>query len=207
MSAIDKLASALGHRDEKPNQELAQDIAASNDKAAVKELVDNLTNKNKQIQSDCIKTLYEVATLKPALVAPHVSTLLTLLQSKNNRMQWGAMTALSAIVAERPAEIYAALPGIMDSATAGSVITKDHAAYILSYLSSQKAYNGAFDLLLELMADSPENQFPSYAEKAAAHAEGVNKSRLLDLLRDRVGKIESETKRKRVEKVIRKLSK
>lgn len=60
MSIIDQLASSLGRRDEVPNQELAEKIAAAKDKKAVKDLVDNLANKNKDIQSDCIKVLYEI---------------------------------------------------------------------------------------------------------------------------------------------------
>jgi hypothetical protein len=45
MSVINKLASSPGRRDETPNQELAVEIASSNDKKAVQELVDNLSNK------------------------------------------------------------------------------------------------------------------------------------------------------------------
>ena len=55
MSVLDKLASALGRRDELPNQTLAQAIIKKEDAKAVKELVDNLQNKNKDIQSDLFK--------------------------------------------------------------------------------------------------------------------------------------------------------
>ena len=49
MSVLNKLASALERSDEVPNQLLAKEIAASADKVAVQELVDNLANKNKDM--------------------------------------------------------------------------------------------------------------------------------------------------------------
>ena len=49
MSVIGKLASSLGRRDEVPNQELAKQLVKKKDKAAVKELLDNMDNKNKNI--------------------------------------------------------------------------------------------------------------------------------------------------------------
>jgi hypothetical protein len=50
MDVLDKLAFALGRRDEAPNVELAKDIAVKNDQVSVKTLVNNLGNKNKSIQ-------------------------------------------------------------------------------------------------------------------------------------------------------------
>src|SRR6185436_409694 len=97
MSILNKLASALDRSDEVPNQLLAKDIAASADKVAVQELVDNLANKDKDIQSDCIKVLYEIGTIKPELIAGYVDTFVKLLGSRNNRLVWGAMTALGTV--------------------------------------------------------------------------------------------------------------
>lgn len=53
---LQKLASSLGlgRRDEIPNQELAKEIITTPNEKAAKELVENLANKNKDIQSDCI---------------------------------------------------------------------------------------------------------------------------------------------------------
>ena len=97
MSVLQKLASALDRSDEVPNQLLAKEIASSGDKVAVQELVDNLANKNKDIQSDCIKVLYEIGDIKPDLIAGYVDTFVKLLGSRNNRLVWGAMTALGAV--------------------------------------------------------------------------------------------------------------
>ena len=69
MTIIDQLATSLNRKDEAPNQELAKQIANNNDTHAVKELVENCNNKNKGIQSDCIKVLYETAMIQPKLIA------------------------------------------------------------------------------------------------------------------------------------------
>jgi hypothetical protein len=52
MSILTKLASSLNRRDEVPNQELAKQIAKTNDTKGVKELFENLNNKSKGIQND-----------------------------------------------------------------------------------------------------------------------------------------------------------
>lgn len=57
MSVLHKLASTLGRRDEVPNQKLAREILRAKDKGAVKELVENLANKDKRIQSDSVTVL------------------------------------------------------------------------------------------------------------------------------------------------------
>ena len=93
MSVLDRLACSLGRNDEVPNQELAAEIAKKGDKQAVKELIENLQNRDKANQNDCIKVLYEVGERNPGLIAPYVSEFLDQLSSKNNRMIWGAMTS------------------------------------------------------------------------------------------------------------------
>jgi uncharacterized protein YfcZ (UPF0381/DUF406 family) len=206
MSVINKLASSLNRRDEIPNQELAAAIAGANDKKAVQELVENLNNKSKDLQSDCIKVLYEIGTLKPALIANHVNSFIELLGNKNNRLQWGAMTALHAITSEKPDAVYNALPTIIAVADKGSVITNDHCVGILIKLAAVKKYaEDAFQLLLERLKISPTNQLPMYAENALAVIDENNKAIFIKTLTARLGEIEKETKRARVEKVIKKL--
>jgi hypothetical protein len=206
MSVINKLASSLNRKDETPNQELAAVIAGSNDKKAVQELIDNLSNKSKDVQSDCIKVLYEIGTLKPALISTHVNSFIELLSNKNNRLQWGAMTALHAITHEKPDAVYNALPTIIAAADKGSVITNDHCVGILIKLAAVKKYaEDAFQLLLERLKISPVNQLPMYAENALPVIDENNKAIFINTLTARLGEIEKETKRARVEKVIKKL--
>ena len=95
MSVLDRLATSLGRRGDEANQELAAELAQSGDAEDIAELVDNLSHKNRRIASDCVKTLYELGYLAPEWIAPHVDAFLALLDSKNNRLVWGGMTALS----------------------------------------------------------------------------------------------------------------
>ncbi len=207
MSVIDRLASSLGRRDELPNQELATEIASSNNKKAVKELVDNVVNSKAAVQSDCIKVLYEVGYVKPKLIAPHTATFLQLINHKNNRLQWGAMTALSCITREKPKEIYKHLPQIMQACDKGSVITRDSAVNILIQLAADTKYaKNAFPLLMEQLRGSPVNQLPMYAERSLPIINEKNKEEFLIVLKSRLDDVEKESKRKRIEKVIRKLS-
>lgn len=207
MSIIDKLASSLNRRDEVPNQELAKQITETEDKQAVKELVNNLNNKNKAIQNDCIKVLYEIGYKQPALIAAYFEEFVALLNSKNNRLQWGGMIALSTITKENPEAIYANLSKIIDAADKGSVITKDGAVGILIGLCTLKQYaENAFSLLTEQLLKSAVNQLPMYAERAMPIINEENKEHFIRVLTSRLNDIDKDSKKKRVEKVIKKLT-
>ncbi|WP_083204980.1 hypothetical protein [Bacillus sp. FJAT-27264] len=207
MTIIGKLAASLNRKDEGPNQELAKNIADREDKGAVKELVDNLNNSDKNIQSDCIKVLYEIGVIKPFLVVEYSKELLSLFDHKNNRLVWGAMTALDVITLENPATIYESLAKIVETADKGSVITKDHAVNILIKLCSVEQYvDNAFSLLIEQLKKCPTNQLPMYAENAMSIINDKNKDVFIKTLISRLDEIEKDTKRKRVEKLIKRLS-
>ena len=97
MSALQRIAYFQDRRDEVPNQELAKELAAKKDRKGIQEIAANLWNENSQIQSDCLKVLYEIGYLQPKLVAPYTGDFLKLLHSRNNRLVWGAMIALSTV--------------------------------------------------------------------------------------------------------------
>ncbi|MEP6594814.1 MAG: hypothetical protein ABJA71_02660 [Ginsengibacter sp.] len=207
MNVISKLASSLNRRDEVPNQELAKQITNNGDKKAVQQLVENLNNNSKHIHNDCIKVLYEIGQRKPSLIADYAKKIVELLDNKNNRLQWGAMTAISTINLENPKVIYSALPKIIAVAGKGSVITKDYAVNILINLCSIRQYaENSFSLLIEQLLSSPTNQLPMYAEKAIPVINDKNKTLFINALASRLNDIEKDTKRKRVEKVIKKFS-
>jgi hypothetical protein len=124
-----KLATSSHRTGQTLNQELAKRIAEKGDREAVSKLVGNLTNSS--VQSDCIKVLYEIGELRPSLIADFRANFIELLGSENNRMVWGAMTALDTITLEDPDATYSALTRIIAAADSGSVITKDHAVSIL----------------------------------------------------------------------------
>lgn len=53
MSILNKLASALERNDQAPNQLLAKEIVETENRAGVRELVENLGSKNKAIAAAC----------------------------------------------------------------------------------------------------------------------------------------------------------
>lgn len=205
---LDQLATSLNRRDEGPNKKLAQTIAATNDAAAVKELVALLQHKDKNIQSDVIKVLDETGALKPELILPYIPELIKLLQHKNNRMVWGAMAALSAVAPAAPAILYDNLGLILDAAAKGSVITKDHTVKILVILAVSPAYtDDCLVLLLDQLKDAPVNQLPAYAEQTATIVTPEYKPEMARILTQRLPEVEQETKHRRLANVIRKLQK
>jgi hypothetical protein len=208
MNVIDQLASSLNRKDEVPNQELALKIVAAKDKLAVKELIENLQVKNKDIQNDCIKVLYEIGGHEPKLIEEYAPVFRDLLKNRNNRLQWGGMAALDSIVSEKHSFIYDSLPVILDAVSVGSVITMDGAVNILIKLCRIPDYaENTFMVLIEIMQKSPTNQLPMYAERATSIITNENKEAFIKVLINRLPEIEKESKRKRVEKVIQKIQK
>ncbi len=207
-SVLKLLSSAQNRRDQGPNEELAEQIAGKEDQNAVKVLTEHLSDKSKDVRNDCIKVLYEIGERKPSLIAPYASEFLPLLQSKDNRMQWSAMTAIYSLTPARPKWVYDALPEILQAADLGSVITKDNAVKILISLCTHKEYaDNCFDLLNEQLLKSAVNQLPMYAEKALTVINTSNKSIFIKSLHSRLADIDKESKRKRIEAVLRKVQK
>jgi hypothetical protein len=207
MSIISKLASSLHRRDEVPNKELAQQIIKANDKKAIKELVENLSNKDAKIQSDCIKVLYEIGEHRATLIAGYDKEFLALLENKNNRLVWGAMTALDCITSINPKGIYKNLAKILATAEHGSVITKDHGVNILIKLAADKNFtDNSLTLLLGQLKTCATNQLPMYAENALPVITGKYKNDFIKVLTSRLNDIEKESKQLRVKKVIKKMS-
>ncbi|MCW3106580.1 MAG: hypothetical protein JWQ09_1086 [Segetibacter sp.] len=206
MTIINQLATSLNRRDEVPNQELAKKIVQSHDKNAVKELIDNLKNKDKNIQADCIKVLYEIGGEQPVLIKDYMDDFTALLNSKNNRLAWGGMTALNYITTENPDAIYKLLPKLIDAANSGSVITRDNLVGILIKLEAQKKYAGkVFPLLIEQITTCPTNQLPMYAENAIPVINDSNKLQFIKILQRRLPELESKPKKNRILKVIKKV--
>jgi hypothetical protein len=207
MSILTKLATSLNRRDEEPNILLAKQIAIKKDKKAIEELIELLYHKNKNFQHDAIKVLYEAGEINPSLISPYIKEFIALLDHKNNRLQWGGMIAIDSLTLENPKKIYLSLSKIISSADKGTVITKDHAVNILVKLGSIKTYiDNIFPLLNEQILKSPVNQLPSYVEKAAAVVSDKNKIKFLQTIQLRMKDVGQDSKRKRLEKVIKQVS-
>lgn len=208
MPVVDQLATSLGRRDEVANQVLAKTIAEGNDTKAITELVAIVSGKDRALQSDAIKVLYEVGERNPSLIAEHTDLFLRLLTGKNNRLAWGAMTALESIASVNPHGVYPHLSTILSATDAGSVITRDHAVGILVKLMQTDTYRSeCFPLLLEQMQKCPPNQFPMYAEMTITAIIAEQKQAFTTLLKERLNDLPKESQQKRIEKLLKKLSK
>lgn len=70
---LDRIAFFQNRRDEVPNQQLAKELAETENRAGIKEIAENLQNKNQNVQSNCLKVLYEIGYLKPDLIIGYTS--------------------------------------------------------------------------------------------------------------------------------------
>jgi len=204
VSVLNRLASSLGRRDEVPNQELARDLAAKKDKAGVREIAENLWNKDKNIQADCIKVLYETGYLEPKLIADYTEDFVRCLRSKNNRLVWGGMTALAEVAKSNPDAVFKHLGEIKKAKETGSVITVDNAISTLAYTAAaKKKYDETiFPYLLKHLAGCRPKEVPQHSEKILPAVNSSNKADFIKVLEKRVEDL-SGSGLSRVKKVIR----
>jgi hypothetical protein len=188
MSVIDKLAHSLGRRDEALNQELAHHLAAKKDKAGIHEVAENLWNKDKNIQADCIKVLYEVGVIEPELIAEYAEDFVKLLRSKNNRLAWGGMTALAEVARANPEAVFKNLDAIKKAKETGSVITVDNAISTLAYTAAANGkYNEAiFPYLLNHLSSCRPKEVPQHSEKTLPAVNDSNKNEFIKVLEKRM---------------------
>lgn len=204
MSVLDRLACRQHRRDEIPNQELARDLVAAGDREGIAELAANLTNRDANIQSDCLKTLYEIGYLDAALIAPYAAAFVKLLRSRNNRLVWGAMIALATVAALAADELYPQVGEIQKAMADGSVITVDNGVKALAAIAAHNpAYNRElFPFLLQHLAACHPKDVPQHSENALPAVNATNKAEFIAALEDRLDDL-TAAQQTRVKKTIR----
>ena len=208
MSVINRLAYSQNRRDEVPNQELARDLAAHKDKAGIREIAENLWNKDKNIQADCIKVLYEVGYIEPALIASYAEDFVKLLKSKNNRLVWGGMIALAEAAKTNPDAVFKHLDEIKKAKEAGSVITVDNSIAVLAYTAAANVeYNKViFPYLLKHLSGCRPKEVAQHSEKTLPAVNADNKDAFIKVLNKRMEDL-SGAGLTRVKKVIKQAQK
>lgn len=203
MSVIDKLATSHGRRDEYPNQELAKELAENKNKIDIEELVENLDNKDRNIQSDCIKVLYEIGYLDPELIADYADGFIHLLRSKNNRLVWGSMIALSTIAEIRSQKLFNQRDEIIQAIDHGSVITVDRGIQALAIVASNNDVyrKELFRYLLNHLAACRPKDVAQHAEKILVAVDADNKTAFIEVLEKRKGDLK-QSQEKRVQNVV-----
>ena len=165
---LEKLAYSLGRNDEEPNIELAKELAKTKNKKGIKEIVDGLNNPKEQIANDCIKVLYEIAEITPGLISEYVGNFIQLLKSRNNRLVWGSMTALSKIVSLNAEEACQNLDTILRAYEKGSQITIDNSISVFAELvrADKKYEKKVFPIIIEHLEKCRPKDVGQHAERA-----------------------------------------
>jgi len=207
MPVLNRIAFFQNRRDEVPNQELARDLLAKKDRQSIQEIAENLWNKEQNIQSDCLKVLYEIGYLEPELIADYVNDFLELLNSRNNRMVWGSMIALATIAGIRADEIFPQADRIRQLMEKGTVITKDNGIKILVALAaSNDVYHEAlFPYLLKQLENCRPQDMARYAESIIVAVNARCKDAFVNVVKSRIINLEG-SQAVRLRKVLRNLS-
>ena len=184
VTALERIAHFKNRRDELPNQELARDLASRHDRDGICEIAENLWNKNKGIQADCLKVLYEVGYIDPALIDDYAEDFVRLLHSRNNRLVWGAMIALGTIADLKPQVVVAHLDEIKSTMEKGSVITIDNGVQVLARAASksEKYSREIVPYLLEHLRTCRPKDVAQHSEKSLPAMNATNKSRFIKVI-------------------------
>lgn len=188
MAALDQIAFSLGRRDEIPNQMLAKKLAAESDLQGFQEIADHLWDKNANIQSDCLKVLYELGMIKSELIKGFGDDFIKLLHSKNNRLVWGSMIALSTIGDIQADGLFPHIDEIIKATRNGSVITTDNGVKTLALIGSTKPeYRKAvFPFLMEHLQTCRPKDVPQHAEHTLAAVSTDNCPIFIQILEKRM---------------------
>jgi len=200
---IELLACRLDRNDEVPNVELAEMLCESMDKTGVREIAEGLKSDDQAVANDCIKVLYEIGQRKPELIADFTDSFITGLSSKNNRIVWGSMRALSFIAPIKPKAIFERLSEIIAAYKKGSVITVDCSISVFANLckASNDYHTRVFPILLDHLVKCRAKDIPQHAERMAVCINADNEEAFITALFARATDL-SEAQNNRIMKII-----
>jgi hypothetical protein len=203
-SVLSRISYYQNVRDEVPNQELARALAETRNAAGIREIAAHLWDKNKNVQSDCLKVLYEIGYINPDLIADYVDDYLKLLHSKNNRLVWGAMIALAAVADLRADAAWAQIDSVMHSVEAGSVITVVWGVRALAKVaaSSPERRERIFPFLKQLLATCIPRDVPTHAESMLCAVDQSVRAEFLSILEARRAEM-TASQQARLKKVLK----
>jgi len=203
MSITEELLAANARRSKEQNKAAAERIASTGDKKAVAELIKLLSCKDKTVQSDAVEILYETGYLNPACITDGCKEFVALLTSRNNRLVWGAMIALSRIASVAPDRVFPHLPLIRQTVDRGSVITKDAGVVLYAQLVKMKKYRtDVVPLLFDELKMCPIKQLPQYVEKSVGSIDTALRADFMDIVEKRSGDLGTESRVKRIRKAL-----
>ena len=206
---IHRLASSKGRRDQGPNKALAADVISSADFDAIEKLIDIIADQTLHINltADALKVLEMIGEQQPKWIEKAFTPTLQLLESKQNKLVWRAMTIISLTSIFFPDKTFENLGMILKTMDSGTVITRDHGVSVLINLYQSNYQDEVKPLLIEQILRAPDNQLGQYAEK---WMKIISKDDIHDLLRtleQRQPDLTHPSHQKRIEKIVLKLYK
>jgi hypothetical protein len=203
---IEQVATNLGVNSDEPNIKLAEKIIEKQDKNGVKEIIDGIKNKNKQIQSDCIKVLYEIGYRDPDLISKYVDDFTNLLKSKNNRLVWGSTIALATIAELKSEKLYEKIEDIYAIYKAGSVITIDNCISIFAGIAKANIEyeKKILNIFVEHFSSCRTKEIAQHLERASICMNARNSKKIIDIILNRFSEM-TDSQKKRVDKVVKKI--
>jgi hypothetical protein len=110
------------------------------------------------------------------------------LESKQNRLVWGAMIALSTVAAIQAAEIARHSEDIQRAMEHGSVITKDNGVKVLATVAAQREEQRSqiFPYLLKHLETCRPKDVPQHAEAVLVAVDAGNKTGFIRVLDGRM---------------------
>lgn len=182
MEWIHKIAFYRGIRNESPNKDLAQELADTDNKEGVRQISKYLYDKNKSVCSDCLSVLYTIGYSKPELIEEYLDDFLKLLRSKNNRMVWGSMIAISTVARLKSDYLFDKLDLILQTMKEGTLITEVWGIKALVNLSlGNKEYkNKTLPILYDYLEKCRPIDFASRIETVLPLIEHAEESEKID---------------------------
>lgn len=209
MTLADQLASSLGERSQLPNKALGAEIVRSQDKAALNEIRELISENQKlAVLGDALKVVEIMGELDSAFTKEAIDQILPLLDHPSNKIQWRAMSALSTIARHHTKLLFENVSQLIEIMNAGSVITKDHGVKIMLCLYENPSYQNTIGVLLnEQILQAPDNQLGQYAEKWSKRIDSNDLGALIRSLETRQSDLHNPSHQKRISKILKKLYK
>lgn len=202
---IARLASTRGESDQGANIALAEDLAAAPEAPETALLVALTSDGTAPQRKDAIKVLGTLSALCPARLLPHLDALVGLLGARDNRLIWGAAQAILPLAQLAPDRVRPHIGALLDAEARSTVVTRDHVMRILAVLHHAAPGPETRTPMLDLLAHAPINQLPIYAELSleALHSP-AERAEWARILRLRLEDLMPQSKRRRLEKALRK---
>jgi hypothetical protein len=162
-------------------------------------------SKGPSFKNAVFEDAYEIGEVQPELVSSYAEEFIKLLNSKNNRLVWGAMTALSTIATINPSDIFKNIDLVFDVIKKGSVITVDNGVSVLAKVGSmnEEYGNKAFPFLLRHLETCRSKEVAQHSERCMIIANSGNKMEFQRVLETRLNDL-TPSQQTRVKKVLKK---